>query len=91
MQLMELFGWASTLLLWSSFLPKNRFYLHLIGVVASSARLVYILMLYFSGTGDLARPLIANWSMQVIIHTFSLYRFRKEVSWEWLLKSKKTR
>jgi uncharacterized membrane protein YecN with MAPEG domain len=72
----EVLGWFTTLLLWSSLFPKNRFYLHLIGLFASIGRLLYILVLYCSSTGDLARPLIANWIVMIIIHIISLYRFR---------------
>jgi len=75
----EFFGWISTLILWASFFPKNRFYLHLVGLIAAIGRLSYILILYNSSTGDLVRPLIANWIVLIIIHLVSLYRFRKEL------------
>lgn len=72
----EILGWISTILLWSSFFPKSRFYLHLIGLIASITRLIYFIILYYGSTGDLARPLIANWSVMVLVHIVSLYRFR---------------
>lgn len=81
MNYLEGLGWLSTIVLWASLFPKKRFYLHLIGLIASLGRLVYILTLYYSSTGDLARPLIANWIVTIIIHMYSLYRFRKDIKW----------
>lgn len=75
----EIFGWITTFLLWLSLLPKKRFYLHAIGLIASLGRLTYILFLYYTTAGDLARPLIANWIVMVIIHAVSLYRFRGDL------------
>lgn len=76
---LEVFGWFTTILLWASLCPKKRFYLHLIGLIASIGRLTYILALYCTTTGDLARPLIANWIVMIIIHIISLYRFRGDL------------
>lgn len=76
---LEVFGWLTTIILWASFFPKKRFYLHLIGLIASIGRLIYILSLYCTSTGDLARPLIANWIVMILIHIISLYRFRGDV------------
>jgi len=75
----EFLGWITTFILWASFFPKNRFYLHLVGLIASLGRLSYILILYNTTTGDLARPLIANWIVLIIIHLYSMFRFRKEL------------
>ena len=75
----EIFGWFTSILLWCSFFPKKRFYLHAIGLLASIGRLSYIVIIYFTKTGDLARPLIANWIVTVVIHIISLYRFRGDL------------
>jgi len=72
----EILGWISTILLWSSLFPKSRFYLHLLGLFASIGRLIYFIILYYGATGDLARPLIANWGVMILIHLICLYRFR---------------
>lgn len=76
MNVLEGYGWFTTLLLWSSLLPKKRFYLHLIGLFASIGRLSYILILYNTNTGDFARPLIANWIVTIILHIYCLYKFK---------------
>lgn len=76
---LEAFGWFTTILLWASLFPKKRFYLHLLGLIASIGRFVYFLYLYHGDTGDLARPLLANWFVMIIIHAISLYRFREDI------------
>jgi len=76
MNQLEAYGWLSTIFLWISLLPENRFYLHILGLLASIGRLSYILYLYMNNTGDFARPLIANWIVTIFIHVYCLYRFR---------------
>lgn len=75
----ETFGWITTALLWLSFFPEKRLTLHIVGFVASLCRLIYIICLYYSSAGHLARPLLASWIVMCCIHLYSIYRFRNTV------------
>lgn len=68
--IIEVIGWASTVLLVASFLLKERSSLHLVGFIACILKIVYTY-------AHAVWPLFVNWVLLLVIQGYQYFIYRK--------------